>query len=102
MSITIVNPLKIPKGRQAEAITVWDEFEKYFSQQDGYISAKLLESTEESACFQLVTLAEWSDEASFEKAMSHQELDRLASKLPSFERYPGSYRVIRHYSYQED
>ena len=95
MSITIVNPFEVPKGKEKEAIAAWDEFGKYFSKQEGYISAKLLESVDENADFHLVTIAEWSDKESFNKAVSSKELEELADRLPSFKRYPNAYRVIR-------
>lgn len=95
-NLVVVNPFEVTDVRREEAIAMWDSFEKYFSIQPGYVSAKLLESIGSDSRFGLVTVAEWKSFELFQAALSNPELEQLASTLPSdIPHYPGAYKIIR-------
>ena len=95
MTITIVNPFEVPKGRESEAMCAWDKFGEYFSKQEGYISAQLLKSTDDNNVHSFVTLAKWADEESYKRAISSKELEDLAKTQPSYKRNPKIYQIVR-------
>ena len=93
--ITIVNPLSVSGSEIDAAISAWDEYEKYFSNQEGHVSSKLLKAHDMSGQFSLVTISVWDKKENFEIAVANPEHRHLSSRLPQFTRYPATYETIR-------
>ena len=86
-NITLINVFEVPKGKEIEAIAMWEQARDFLKKQPGYITTKLHQSVDENARFALINIAEWKDEASFKKAQSKM---RAELKLPFIEGLRGN------------
>ncbi|MGH7452447.1 MAG: antibiotic biosynthesis monooxygenase family protein [bacterium] len=41
-NVIVINPFEVPKGKEEQALAMWDKFAEYFRRQPGYVSAKLI------------------------------------------------------------
>lgn len=95
-NVIVINPFEVPKGKEEQALAMWDVFAEYFHKQPGYISAKLHQSINGDARFHLVTVAEWESPEHFSAALSNPELQKITKTATElFPSYPGLYEVIR-------
>ena len=95
-NVIVINPFEVPKGKEEQALAVWDKFAEYFRKQPGYISAKLHRAVNPDARFHLVTFAEWASADHFLAALQSPELQAIAKESKDdFPNYPGLYEVIR-------
>ena len=95
-NIIVINPFEVPKGKEDQALAMWDKFAEYFRSQPGYVSSKLHQAINPDARFHLVTVAEWASADHFTAALKNPELQKLVEAAPDqFPNYPGLYEVIR-------
>ena len=95
-NIITINPFEVPKGKEDEALAMWEKFAAYFSKQPGYLSTKLHQSLSPDAKFHLVSISEWESAEHFIKALQSEELQKIAETMPKdIQSYPGLYQVIR-------
>jgi heme-degrading monooxygenase HmoA len=95
-SITVINTIEVPQGREDEALSMWESFAEYFRKQPGYISTKLHKAINPDAKFHLVNIAEWESTDAFQAALENPDLVEIAKNLPDdIPHYPGIYEVIR-------
>ena len=40
-NVIVINPFEVPKGKEEQALAMWDKFAEYFRRQPGYVSSKL-------------------------------------------------------------
>ena len=94
--ITVINPFEVPRGREDEALSMWETFAEYFRKQPGYISTKLHKAINPDAKFHLVNIAEWESVEAFQAALNNPEIQDIAKDLPSdIPHYSGLYEIIR-------
>ena len=95
-NIIVINPFEISKGKEEQALAMWDKFAEYFRRQPGYVSSKLHRAIDPDARFHLVTIAEWESADHFGAALKNPELQKIAeSAMDHSTNYPGVYEVIR-------
>lgn len=94
-NIIAINPFEVAPGTEAEALRIWDRVAEFMQRQPGFISARLHQSLDPQAKFQLVTVAEWQSAQHFMTMLASDELKDAARGLEAFPHYPGLYRVIR-------
>ena len=70
MTITFINPLCVPFGREAEFIEKWDKGAGYVRGCDGFVSTSLHRSMGPQSRFQFFTVAVWESAEQFARATS--------------------------------
>lgn len=95
-NIVTINPFEVPKGKEAEALVVWEKFAEYFRKQPGYVSTNLHRALGADAKFHLVSISEWQSAEEFMTALQSSELQKIAESMPKdILTYPGLYEIIR-------
>ncbi len=95
-NVTIINPIEVPAGREAEALAIWDRYAAYFSKQAGYVSTRLHRSLDPNAKFRFVNIAEWTSMPAFMAALNSEEIKTVGDGFPNdMPHYPAPYEVIR-------
>lgn len=95
-NVIVINPFEVPKGKEGQALVMWEKYAEYFRRQPGYVSTKLHRSVNLDARFYLVNVAEWTTADSFLAALKNPELRTIAEgSAEDFPHYPGLYEVIR-------
>lgn len=96
VSIMVINPIEIPKGKEAQALAIWDTYAAYFRKQPGYIGTKLHRSVDPKAKFHLINVAEWESGEAFMKALTSDEIKKIGEGFPKdMPHYPSMYQIIR-------
>ncbi len=96
MSVILINPFEIPKGKKEEALAFWERVANYMRKQPGFISTRLHRAIVPWARFHLINVAEWESAAHFEAATSSEEFKKLTEPyMETFPHYPGLYEVVR-------
>lgn len=93
--MTVINPIEVPKGKEAETLAVWESFAEYFSKQPGFVSAKLHRSINPNAKFLYVNVAEWKSLELFTQAISSDGVKKLGSFPKGVIDHPSGYEIIR-------
>lgn len=92
----MINPFEVPKGKEEQALAMWDKFAEYFCRQPGYVSSKLHRAINLDARFHLVTVAEWASGDHFMTALKNPELQKIVGAATDHSpNYPGLYEVIQ-------
>jgi heme-degrading monooxygenase HmoA len=95
-NVIVINPFEVPKGKEEQALAMWDTFAVYFRKQPGYVSSKLHRAIDPDARFHLVTVSEWSSADHFMAALKNPELHKIVEAATDRSpNYPGLYEVIR-------
>jgi heme-degrading monooxygenase HmoA len=95
-NVIVINPFEVAKGKEKEALAMWDRFAEYFRRQPGYVSSKLHRAINPDARFHLVTVAEWASPNHFTAALRNPELQHIMKAATDYSpNYPGLYEVIR-------
>ncbi|HWR76856.1 MAG TPA: antibiotic biosynthesis monooxygenase family protein [Thiobacillus sp.] len=95
-NVIVINPFEVPKGKEGQALAMWDTFAEYFRRQPGYVSSKLHRAINPDARFHLVTVAEWTSPDHFVAALENPELQNMLETATDHSpNYPGLYEVIR-------
>ena len=94
--VTVINPIQVPPGREAEALEIWDRYAEVFRQQPGYLGTQLHRSVDPKAKFALVNVAKWQSAEHFLKALNSDAIRSLGQGFPEdMPHFPSIYRVIR-------
>ena len=83
-NVIVVNPFEVPKGKEEQALAMWDKFAEYFRRQPGYVSSKLHRAINPDARFHLVTVAEWASPDHFMAALKTRNFKNCGSGYGSF------------------
>lgn len=95
MSVILINPFEVPKGRENEALAFWERAAEYMRRQPGFISTRLHKAIVPWARFYLVNIAEWESVMHFENAVKSEEFRVLTKPyMDVFPHYPGLYEVV--------
>ena len=95
-SVIVINPIEIPKGKEKEALAIWDRYAEYFKKQPGFIDTKLHRSIGSKAKFHLINVAEWRSGEDFLRALNSEEIKNIGNGFPKdMPHYPSMYEVIR-------
>jgi heme-degrading monooxygenase HmoA len=95
-NVIVINPFEVPKGKEEQALAMWDKFAEYFRRQPGYVSSKLHRAINPDARFHIVTFAEWTSPNHFMAALKNPELEKIMEVATDHSlNYPGLYEVIR-------
>lgn len=70
MTVTFVNPLRVPPDREAEFLEKWDRGAAYVRERPGFVSTSLHRSLSPQSQFQFVTIAVWESADHFQQAQS--------------------------------
>lgn len=93
--MTTINPFEVPKGKEKEALAMWEKFAAYFHKQPGYISTKLHRALGPEAKFHLVSISEWESAEHFMAALNSPDLQEIAGNAPKdIQSYPGLYEIL--------
>ncbi len=94
--VTIINPIEVPAGREADALAIWDSYAAFFRKQPGYIQTKLHRAIDPKAKFHYVNVAEWESMDAFVAALHSEEIKSVGDGFPSdMPHFPAPYEVIR-------
>lgn len=94
--IIAINPFEVPKGKEYEALVMWEKFAEYFRKQPGYISTNLHRALGAEAKFHLVSISQWKSAEHFMTALQSPELKKIAESMSKeIQSYPGLYEIIR-------
>ena len=77
MSVTLINPFEVPKGKEEECLEMWKEAAEYLKNQPGFINTKLHQSIIDDAKFKYINVAEWETPESFFKAVDTDEFKKI-------------------------
>ena len=95
-NIITINPFDVPKGKEDEALVMWEKFAEYFRKQPGYVSTSLHRALGTEAKFHLVSISEWKSSEHFMTALQGPELQKIAESMSKeIQSYPGLYEIIR-------
>ncbi len=95
-AVTTINPIEVPKGREQEALLIWERYAEYFRRQPGYIGTSLNRSLDPNARFHLVNVAQWESAEHFLAALNNEEIKKVGAGFPpEMPHYPSIYEVIR-------
>ena len=96
MSVVLINPFEVPKGKEDEALAFWEKAAEYMRKQPGFISTKLHRSIAPDARFHLINIAEWESADHFMAVVQSKEFKALTGPyMDVFPHYPGLYEVVR-------
>jgi heme oxygenase (mycobilin-producing) len=96
MSVTLINPFEISKGKEDEALAFWKKVAEYMMKQPGFISTRLHRALVPWARFHLVNIAEWQSVEHFEAVANSEEFKQMAGPyMEVFPHFPGLYEVIQ-------
>jgi heme-degrading monooxygenase HmoA len=96
MSIAVINPFEVPRGREKDAVAYWDRCADVLRRQPGFISARLHRAIMPGVRFPLVNVAEWESAKHFQTAVSTSEFQAVAApEASNFPHFPGMYDVVR-------
>ena len=96
MSITLLNPFEVPKGKEEEALELWERAAEVMRKSPGFISTRLHRAISPDARFHLINLAEWETPEHFMAAIESAEFkEATAGSMESFPHFPGLYEVVR-------
>ena len=95
MSVTLINPFEVPKGKEEECLEMWKEAAEYLKNQPGFINTKLHQSIIDDAKFKYINVAEWETPESFFKAVDTDEFKKItAGTMEAYPHHPSLYTVI--------
>ena len=69
--VILINAFIVPDGKEAEAVSYWEQAAEFMKAQPGYISTALHKAILPDAKFRLVNIAKWESSEAFMKA-SHR------------------------------
>lgn len=96
MSVTLINPFEVPKGKEKEALAFWEKVANYMRKQPGFIATRLHRAVVPWARFYLINIAEWESAAHFEAVMNSQAFKELVGPhMEEFPHHPGLYEVVQ-------
>jgi len=58
MSVILINPFEVPKGKEEEVLAFWEKVAEYMRDQPGFISTRLHKALVPWARFHLINIAE--------------------------------------------
>ena len=95
-NVIVINPFEVPKGKEEQALAMWEKFAEYFCRQPGYVSTKLHRAINPDARFHLLSISEWVSAEQFAVALSNPKVKAIAEgAMEDLRYYPGLYEVIR-------
>ncbi len=98
MSVTLINPFEVPKGKEDECLRMWDEAAEYLKIQPGYINTKLHQSIIDDSKFRFINVAEWETPESFFKAVDTDEFKKITEgTMEAYPHYPSLYTIVRNF-----
>ncbi len=96
LSVTVINPVVVPQGKEKEALDIWEKYSEYFGKQPGFISAKLHRSVNPKAKFHLISVAKWKSSKDFLRALNNEDIKKIGNGFPEdMPHYPSMYEIIR-------
>ncbi len=66
--ITLINSFRVPGGREADFIALWEEVNRYMRAKPGYLRHRLHRAQSPDASFAFVNVADWETHADFTAA----------------------------------
>lgn len=98
MSVTLINPLEVPEGKEAEALDFWERVADFMRKHPGFVSTRLYRATVPWARFHLINVAEWESAKDFQAAIDSEGFKALTDPyMEVFPHFPGLYEVVRTY-----
>ncbi|MBI3606941.1 MAG: antibiotic biosynthesis monooxygenase [Nitrospirae bacterium] len=95
-NVIVINPFEVPKGKEKEALAIWEKFADYFCKQPGYVSTRLHRAVNPDARFHLVSISEWASAEQFGAALQNPQVKAIAdATMEDLRFYPSLYEVIR-------
>ncbi len=95
-TVILINPFEIPKGKEKDALLMWEKAADFMRIQPGFISTKLHQSIDPNARFSLINIAKWGSAEDFQAVISSTEFQELtAGSMEAFPHYPGLYQVVK-------
>lgn len=96
MSVILINPFEVPKGKEEECLIMREEAAEYLKNQPGFINTNLHQSILEDSKFQFVNVAEWETPESFFNAVQTEEFQKITEgSMDEYPHYPSLYSIIR-------
>ena len=96
MSVILINPFEVPKGKEKEALAFWEKVAEYMRKQPGFIATRLHQAVVPWARFHFINVAEWESVAHFETVMNSEGFQELVGPhRETFPHFPGLYEVVR-------
>ncbi len=96
MSVTLINPFEVPKGKEEDCLKMWEEGAEFLKNQPGYINTKLHQTILEDSKFRFINIAEWETAESFFNAVQTEEFQSIVEgAMESYPHYPSLYTIIR-------
>ncbi len=95
-TVLLINPFEIPKGKEKDALLMWEKAAYFMRIQPGFISTKLHQSIDPNARFSLINIAKWESAEDFQAVINSAEFQELtAGSMEAFPHYPGLYQVVK-------
>ncbi|GGF94193.1 MULTISPECIES: antibiotic biosynthesis monooxygenase family protein [Cysteiniphilum] len=94
MSITLINAFSVPNGKLNECIAFWKKYNDELKKEKGYISTKLHQSIDNNATFQLVNVAQWTNESDYKQAIQKASNTLKGLNVTGLQYIPSLYNVL--------
>lgn len=96
MSVILINPFEVPKGKEEKCLKMWDESAEYLKNMPGFINTSLHEAIVDDAKFHFINVAEWESPESFFSAVGTEVFQKITKdSMEMYPHYPSLYKVIR-------
>ena len=76
MSVILINPFEVPKGKEKAALAFWEKVAEYMRKQPGFIATRPHQAVVPWARFHFINVAEWESVAHFETVMNNEGFRR--------------------------
>jgi heme-degrading monooxygenase HmoA len=92
VSATLINPFEVPEGADDAFILEWEEARDFLKERDAYEETRLHRSLAPEAEFRFVNVAELSDTADWQEAITDPD---FPGRRMSFRGHPSVYELAR-------
>ena len=98
MAVTLINVFSVPKGRENDFVTWWEDVKTSITSQQGFISGKFHRSIRSESRYNFINIALWENEEVYWKAYE-KSVTPMKAKLEQLEveMVPALYAVAFEY-----
>ena len=96
MSVILINPFEVPKGKEDEALAYWEKCADLMRTSPGFISTKLHKAITPDARFKFINVAEWESAKHFQDVVASPEFQEVSAPgVEPYPHYPALFEVVR-------
>lgn len=93
-SVVLINTFEVPKGKEAEALAMWQKAREYLKTQDGYLTTELHQNLDPNGKFHFINVARWRSADDFKKATANMRRDLPDNQVAGVAFTPSLFKVV--------